>query len=177
MMATGNAWEAQPELQDELIIQYSFDSAQMQRISQYSINPDFDYWTRKETTGIIETGSKTWMHPFRSNQYNFTEVAAFPSVELPLELGKTWSSGLSIYDGWGAWANSTLNNSYEVVDFEVLEAGFGNLEAWHIRAITRADFGVSVHDFWYNEEYGFIRMFIKNYKGQMLQFDLAEVKG
>ncbi len=176
MMATGNGWEQQQELQDELIIQYSFDSTQIDRIGQYSLNPGYSNWTRKETTGIIENGSKTWMHPFRSNQYMFTEVAAFPNVELPLTLGKTWTSEISMLDGWGVWANTTLDHTYEVVDYELVETGFGDLEAWHVRATTTSEFGTSVHDFWYHDEYGFIRMFIKNYEGQMLQFDLAEVR-
>lgn len=176
MMATGNGWKVQPELQDELIVQYNYDSAKTDFLATYSINPEHVHWNNRIVTGVIEDGSETWMHPFRDNQYAFTEVASFPSVKLPLELGKTWTSTFRIKEGWGVWANSTLNETYEVVDYEVVTVQYKNLEAWHIRGIATAEFGTSVHDFWYNEEYGFIRMFVKNYAGQMLQFDLAEVK-
>jgi len=176
MMATGNGWKVQPELQDEIIIQYAFDSAKMDEIEKFNINPEVMHWSREEVTGIIEDVGRTWMHPFRSNQYLFTQVAPFPEVMLPLKLGVVWNSSLRIHDGWGLWAHSTLEDNYEVVDFEVVQLEFGDFDAWHIRAITTAEFGTSVHDFWYNEEYGFIKMFIKNYAGQILQLQLSEVK-
>lgn len=176
MTATGNGWEHQPELQDEIVIQYAYDSYKIDFINQYSINPELQHWTKETNTGIIETASQTWMHPFRSNQYAFTEVAPFPSVKFPLEQGKIWSSNLNIYDGWGVWANSTLNNTYEVIGYETITTEFAKLEAWHISSVTVAEFGISTHNFWYNEEFGFVKMIIKNYKGQLLQFELNQLK-
>lgn len=176
MMATGKAWGVQPELQDEIIIQYSYDFWKTNNIDGYSINPEFQHWSTKTNTGIIETASKTWMHPFRSNQYSFTEVAPFPSVEFPLEKGNTWSTTLEIYEGWGVWANSTLSNSYEVVGLETISTEFGEFEAWHVSSTTSAEFGTSTHDFWYHMELGFVKMIIKNYADQLLKFELAEVK-
>jgi len=176
VMASGQAWEYQPDRQDEILIQYQYDSSKMDEINKYSINPEFQYWTTQTNTGIIETNSETWMHPFRSNQYAFTEVAPFPTVRFPLEQGKTWSSNLNIYDGWGVWANSTLNNTYEVVGYESIATEYGELEAWHVSSITTAEFGTSTHNFWYSMELGFVKMIIKNYAGQLLQFELTEVK-
>ncbi len=176
VMATGKGWEFQPESQDEIIIQYAHDPSKIESLKQYSINPEIQHWTTRENTGIIETSIRTWMHPFRSNQYSFTEVAPFPSVQHPLYLGKTWSSKLNIYDGWGVWANTTLNNTYEVIDYETVKIALGELEAWHISSVTSAEFGISTHNFWYNEELGFIKMVIKNYEGQLLQFELTEFK-
>ena len=176
LMATGHGWEYQPDSQDEILIQYQYDSAKIKEISQHSINPDIQHWTTQESTGIIETRARTWMHPFRSNQYGFTEVAPFPSVRFPLEQGKTWTSDLNIYEGWGVWANSTLNNTYEVVGYETIDTEFGELEAWHVSSLTIAEFGTSTHNFWYHMELGFVKMIIKNYAGQLLQFELAEVK-
>lgn len=178
MMATGQGWEYQPELQDELVIQYSYDEAAIDKIWSYNINNELSdrSWIKKEVTGVIEDASGTWMHPFRSNQYLFTEVACFPSVKFPLEIGKTWTSNLNIYDGWGDWANSILNNTYEILDFESIDIPFKKLDAWHIIGTTHAEFGVSKHSFWYHEEYGFVKMVIKNYKGQLLTFELEEVR-
>ncbi|MFT7150530.1 MAG: hypothetical protein ACI82Q_002396 [Nonlabens sp.] len=176
VMATGQGWEYQPDSQDEILIQYSHDPSLIDSISRFSINPEIQHWRSQESTGIIETGSRTWMHPFRSNQYLFTEVAPFPSVQFPLEQGKTWTSSLNIYEGWGVWANSTLDNTYEVVGYENIATEFGELEAWHVSSVTTAEFGTSSHNFWYNMELGFVKMIIKNYAGQLLQFELAEVK-
>ena len=96
MMATGRAWDYAPESQDELAIQYRFDETKRDFIGQYNLNPEFEHlWRVGEVTGIIENEDKTWMHPFRSNQYLFTEVASFPNVRLPLEVGNTWTSNLN----------------------------------------------------------------------------------
>ncbi len=176
MMPSGMGWETQPDRQDEILIQYQYDPSRIDEIDSYSINPEFQYWTTQTNTGIIETSSSTWMHPFRSNQYAFTEVAPFPSVRFPLETGKTWSTSLNIYDGWGVWANSTLNSTYEVVGYETINTAYGELEAWHINSIASADFGTSTHNFWYNIELGFVKMIIKNYAGQLLVFELADLK-
>lgn len=176
LMATGQGWEHQPETQDEIIIQYSYDRGMVDSISRYNLNPDIQYWTKQERTGVIETMNKTWMHPFRSNQYTFTEVAPFPTVQFPLEPGKTWSSELTTHDGWGVWANSTLTNFYEVIGYETISTAYGELDAWHVSSVATASFGTSTHHFWYHMELGFVKMLVKNYAGQLLQFELAEVK-
>lgn len=38
-----------------------------------------------------------------------------------------------------------------------------------------ASFGNSMHNFWFDESYGFIKMEYVNYKGQSLTFELIEV--
>ena len=175
VVVNGNAWDYQPESQDEIIMQYAYDSTQIDIYKEYSLNPEIAHWTDKSTTGIIESVERVWMHPFRDNQYTFTEVAPFPSVNLPLEAGKTWSSGLSIYEGWGVWADSRLENSYEVVGYELVELELGNVDAWHIYGVGTATFGTSTHNYWFHPDYGFIKMVYKNYAGQLLKFELVEV--
>ncbi|MDW3209094.1 MAG: hypothetical protein R8N23_04460 [Reichenbachiella sp.] len=175
MMATGKDWDAQPELQDEIIIQYNYSEDKIDEIKKFGINKTLDYpWERKVITGIIENKNQTFMHPFRQNQYAFTEVAPFPSVNFPLEIGKTWDSNMNI-SGWGDWAESTLKESYEVIGRDSIELPIGVLQAWHVRGIAYADFGNSQNDFWYNEKFGFVKTIIKNYKNQLLKFELQEI--
>jgi len=177
MMATGRDWAYEPESQDEIAIQYAFDSTKIDFIKQYTINPEFaSGWRVSEVTGIIETEETVWMHPFRSNQYLFTQVAAFPYVKLPLERSTQWTSRGNNYENWGRWSNHTLNSTYQVLDFEKVETEFSNLDAWHIKATTTADFGTSINDFWFSQEYGFVKMVINNYEGQVLIIELVEVK-
>ncbi len=177
MMATGREWEYEPESQDEIAIQYLVDQTKIDFIQGYNINPEFAHpWKEGEVTGIIETDETVWMHPFRSNQYIFTEVASFPYVKLPLHKGNQWTSNLHIYEGWGSWSYATLNDIYTVIEREVVETEFRDLEAWHIKGVSTAHFGTSIHDFWYHEEYGFVKMVINNYAGQVLIFELVEVK-
>jgi hypothetical protein len=177
MMATGRDWEYDPESQDEVAIQYAPDESKMDYIMQFNLNPEFEHpWREGGVTGVVENENEVWMHPFRSNQYIFTEVAAFPLVRFPLERGMSWTSNLDIYEGWGRWSNQTINNTYLVIGQEDIELEFGNLKAWHLKATTTAPFGNSIHDFWFHEEYGFIKMIVNNYANQVLIFELKEVR-
>ncbi|MEP3388636.1 MAG: hypothetical protein ABJO02_10640 [Reichenbachiella sp.] len=176
MMATGNDWEPQPESQDEIIIQYSYDEEEIDRINTFNINNSISHhWENKATTGVIENSNNTWMHPFRQNQYNFTEIAPFPSVTFPLEDGRTWESFLNIHEGWGDWSDTELKSHYQIIGKDTLHLNIGTIEAWHISSIAYAAFGNTTHDFWYNNDYGFMKMIIKNYNNQLLKFELIEV--
>lgn len=175
VVVTGKAWEQQPERQDDIVVQYAYDSTQIDIYEQYSLNREIAHWINMTNTGVVENSREIWMHPFRHNQYLFTEVAPFPRASLPLEIGKTWYNSLNIQEGWGLWADSEISNGYEVMGYELVEITFGNLDAWHIQSLSSAQFGDSVHSFWFNENYGFIKMVYKNYAGQLLKFELVEV--
>ncbi|MDF9794885.1 hypothetical protein OKW21_000148 [Catalinimonas alkaloidigena] len=54
------------------------------------------------------------MHPFRDNQYHFTEVAAFPYVRLPLEVSKSWTNRLQLGEGWEDWENKNVYSEYKI---------------------------------------------------------------
>jgi hypothetical protein len=177
MMATGKGWNYQPELQDEIEIQYSFDSSKKSFIEGFNINESRNFidWDKKVTTGIIEMDSFVWMHPFRQNQYFFTQVAGFPEIYLPIKAGKSWTSKINIHVGWGDWENSTVLTTYQILNLETVDVPFKKLDAWHVSATTVAEYGTTQNDFWYSEEFGFIKMTIKNYKGQLLSIELKEV--
>lgn len=172
----GRAWEYQPESQDEIVIQYQYRPEEVEKLETYSLNPELTFWTTETTTGIIETADRVWMHPFRSNQYTFTEVAPFPEVHLPLSPGQRWSGNLHIHDGWGVWENSVLHDEYEVVNYDTLDSPLGQLNTWHIFSYTTAEFGTSTQDIWFHEDYGFVKMLVENYRNQLLQFELIEVE-
>jgi hypothetical protein len=178
MMATGKSWDVQPELQNELIIQYDYNESKVDIIRENGLNKELleREWSRIETTGVIETEVEVFLHPFRQNQYVFTEVVGFPEMRSPIKEGKTWTANLNIHEGWGDWENSTLKSTYQIIGLDSLELPFIKLEAWHVRVSTLAEFGNSKHDFWYNEEFGFVKMIIKNYEDQLLVFELEEVK-
>jgi len=128
-----------------------------------------------EVTGVIEDEKSVWMHPFRSNQYNFTEVAPFPEVRFPLQVGATWSSKLTVYEGWGKWENSTIEDSHRIMGKENITVPFGELETWQVSSEASAPFGTSTQKVWFHEELGFVKIVIHNYQGQTLEIALAQV--
>ena len=180
MMATGKRWEFQPEKQDEIAIQYQFTHSEFLKNQKYQLNKTLknDQWQGEVIEGIIENADEIWMHPFRSNQYNFTEVAPFPKIEYPnkFKVGFIWSSNLSIGDGWGDWANTSGSSIYEVVSQEDITTPYGKIEdCWKVVAKSKWDFGESTLDFWFHKKLGFVKMDYVNYGGQTLEIELVEV--
>lgn len=175
MMATGQPW-GYDTVQHEITVQYEFDQEDVDRINQENINKSLDHsWVNKTTTGVWENEKSIGMHSFRQNQYTLTEIAPFPDVRLPLEVGKIWNATFTIYEGWGDWSDSKMKNYYEVVSYETIELSYGKLDAWHINSYTEAPFGNSTHNFWFHPKLGFVKMIIHNYSGQTLEIELIDV--
>jgi len=179
MTATGKRWENQPELQDELTIQYEYSKEDREKAVQYKLNKKYpEYpWVKETKTGIIENTEKIWMHPFRSNQFLFTEVAPFPEIEHPIKIGKTWTGQLRIQEGWGDWENTSGNFSYEITKQESTETKYGEIDnCWKVESISNYPFGKSNFDYWFSEKLGFVKMNYRNYGGQYLEIELEEMK-
>ena len=181
MMATGRPWEYAPEDQSELIIEYKEQSeSERKNLEPYNINKKLPIrWNPQSVTGVIERDNWVWMHPFRGNQYQFTETAPFPQVYLPLSIGGKYNGGrLKIGEGWGAWKGTTWRRRYKVTGNSTREYGSERMEnCWRIEARSRNfRFGTSKLIFWYHEEYGFVEMFYTNYKKQTLHLKLERVE-
>ena len=112
----------------------------------------------------------------RHNQYLFTEVAAFPEIMLPAVIGKTWSGRISGLGGWGDWDDMTIVSNYEITDHVNILLKAGKLKCWEIFARSTFDLGESKSLFYFNEDYGFVKMEYLNYKNQKLIFELEKVE-
>lgn len=176
--ATGRRWESQPEIQDEIIIQYEYTKSDLDKAREHSLNEKNKKlsWHPETTTGIIENVEKIWMHPFRSNQYSFTQVAPFPEVRFPLKAGKSWSGQLRIGNGWGDWENTLGNFRYKVISKESIRTLYGEIDScWKIESRAKYAFGISIFNYWFDEELGFVKMEYVNYGDQKLEIILEEV--
>jgi len=72
---------------------------------------------------------------------------------------------LNIHEGWRDWENSTLKMDYQVVELSTIHTEFQKLDScWHISSMSNAPFGSSKFDYWFNKEYGIVKMLYKNYK-------------
>lgn len=179
MMATGNRWEFDEHMQDEILLGYDFERKTEKSITRYQIDyPNFGPWQIQNRTGIIENREEIWMHPFRDNQYKFTEVAPFPCVKLPLTINKSWTSSLSIHDGWGKWSNSSGRMEYTVKSMDKLIVPFldERIECYKIESVANFRFGKSKNTFWFSYKYGFIKMFYEMYDGDTLEIVLVDLR-
>ena len=180
MTPSGKRWELQKEKQDETIVEYEFNPSDIERINQFQLNKKLiqTNWQKEVKEGIIENVEQVWMHPFRSNQYNFTEVAPFPQVELPLKEGKKWTDNhIHLKEGWGDWSNMKVKSSFEVIALSGLKTPYGIVpDCWRIQSTSTFDLGESTLDFWFNESIGFVKFVYTNYGGQKLIIELAGVQ-
>ncbi len=177
IIPTGERWEMQPELQDVASLNFSFTREEMSFCVNNAVNKTYDMagrWTDSTMEGVIENDREVWMHPIRHNQYIFTEVAPFPEVKLPLEVGKTWKGGIGGLGGWGDWDGMDIMSSYEVIKHEDTVLPFGKLKCWVIEASSSFDLGESTLTLLFNEDYGFVKMDYTNYVGQRLVFEMVQ---
>lgn len=182
LQSTGKPWSADPKQDLAIYNYYSSDSV----VSGFT-NPMNEklVWKplsyhKESRTGVIETDSSIWIHPFRSNQYCYTEVAPFPTVKNPksLKVGDQYSGGtLFIMSGWGAFKGK-VKSSFEVIDtknhslngsqisdcFEIVGSG------------VHDKLGESKTILWFNSNLGFLKMEYFTYDGNQIIFKLVEIE-
>lgn len=176
---TGKRWEYQPEKQDEIEIKYDFSETDTTKTNQHKLNKGWinQGWTAKETTGIIENVEKVWTHPFRSNQYDFTQVAPFPQVELPLHIGKKWTdNNISLKEGFGDWSFMKVVSDFEVLEKTDVVTGHGTFKnCWKIKGVSDFPLGISELIYYFDEQYGFVKLLYTNYGGQKLDIEVVKI--
>lgn len=127
---SGQPWAYQKKTQTAFDIQYQYTAKDSLTFLTYTNpkskekeNPIAYEWEKSETTGAIENKQNVWMHPFRNNQYNYSEIAPYPHIKLDaLQAGKEWKSALLIMMGWGAFKGKT-ENQYKVEKQEIRQYG------------------------------------------------------
>lgn len=129
-------------------------------------------------TGFIENSRQVWMHPFRANQYIYTEVAPFPEIFFD-SIGNpimTWKGGLFILNGWGKFKGK-LKTSYNLKGKTAFEFNGEILtECWQIEAKgSHSKLGESSINYIFSKKYGFIKMNYVMYDGTLIDFKLINV--
>jgi hypothetical protein len=177
--STGKRWEHQTEKQDEVIITYDYNRDSIEYVNSYQLNKAWinPNWQHQEITGVIENVEKIWTHPFRSNQYNFTQVAPFPQMELPLRIGKKWTdNNISLRDGFGDWANMKVKSEFEIIEQSNIKTEYGEFEnSWKVKAVSTFPLGESELIYWFNEQYGFVKLDYTNYGKQRLNIEVTNI--
>ncbi len=176
---SGERWSMQPELQDVVNLKFGYTEEEKATVLANPVNKTYDLagrWTDETMEGVIENEREIWMHPIRHNQYIFTEVAPFPEVKLPLEVGKTWEGGIGGLGGWGDWDDTTIRSNYTVKEKKTIQLPIGAVECWVIEATSTFELGESKATFHFSEDFGFVKMDYTNYVGQRLVFEMVEIR-
>ncbi|MBK0382463.1 hypothetical protein I5M32_05765 [Pedobacter sp. SD-b] len=180
----GKPWKFQ-KTQTAYIVYYHFTKADslkfLSNLNPVSKNPKKPkpyFWSKTSgETGALENDTTLWMHPFRENQYVYTEIAPFPEIRKKLlKIDGEWKNGLGIYLGWGNFKGKVFS-TYTVLKKE--NRTYGNLylkDCWLIHAVGKHNkLGKSYLDFYYHPEYGFVEMNYTFYDGVKINFVLKSV--
>lgn len=176
VVPTEERWTNEPEMQESIIVKYSTLFSNKQEFEKRNANIKLERWNDEIETGVIENERKLWMHPFRENEFVYTEICPFPMVQLPLKIDNTWKTTLNIGNGWGIWSNKQIKKSYKCIGQEAFFLKNEKVECWKIQAESDFDLGVSKLDYLYNENIGFVKMDYHIYNGDKIHFQLREVQ-
>jgi len=133
-------------------------------------------WPTSTNTGAVENDSVVWIHPFRANQYVYTEIAPFPEVQFSyLYKGGEWESTLYITAGWDNF-KGTVKSEYKVKGIGSYQNDEMKLDScWVIESIgNHSELGTSYQNFLFHQKYGFVEMKYKFYNGVRIEFFLIE---
>lgn len=130
-----------------------------------------------ERSGAIEESDFFWIHPFRKNQYVYTEVAPFPQIEKNyLVKGEIWRDTILILSGWDNFIG-TCASEYLVQGNCNYSSGAVNLEnCWQISSVSNHSLlGKSYLNYIYNSSFGIVEMKYEFYDGVKIEINLIEV--
>ncbi|NOQ70945.1 MAG: hypothetical protein GQ574_03025 [Crocinitomix sp.] len=130
-------------------------------------------WIDAGESGLIENEQNIWMHPPRTSYLEILELAPFPYIQAPYEVGNTWAWSLDIGKQWGdeRWATwpGLLRNEYfyEISNYDLYETDFGSLYCYEITAIAKNEIGSTKLVSLFNFTHGFLNLEFTNINGTM----------
>lgn len=147
---------------------------------QYTVN--FGYSTFSSTSGVIENGMNTWMHPHRDKYFMILELNPFPFIQQPFESGNkwTWSLGIGDHwkdDRWKTWTGAIRNNyEYEIIGKEKLKTKIGEMDCWIVLSTATSSIGSTGLIAYYNVENGFVKLDYINIDKSRLTIEIKEIR-
>lgn len=132
-------------------------------------------------TGYIKTNDSFWLHPPRSDNFRVLELNAFPYYEKGKE---NWNYTLNFGDHWSdknwiEWKGNRTSISNYKLEKKIVNYKLGNkkIKCFKIRAVTVINnLGITFSTFYYNDEYGFLRMIFKTINKKKIEFNLMYAK-
>ncbi len=161
-------------------IRYDFPYSMQDSLLFSNKLKSYQIWEMNKVTGIIETKEKVWLHPVRSNQFVETEIMAFPEIYLPAEIGAKWAPTLSVYDGWGKWANTKNESFYEITSKTSKKINNRDFDCWVVEANTKhynhGSTDSSYTRLLFNETLGFVEICHKLNNQDSIVFEMYDFK-
>ncbi len=120
-----------------------------------------------DKSGYINNRKELWLHPIRSNQYRFSEIAPFPYIKKKNDF---WNYNIHPGEGWCELEGLAQSN-YSIDKKKVEVFGF---RCQKVVASSTHSQGVSSVIFYYNRKKGFVLQEYKLIKGYKLNISLIK---
>ncbi len=134
-------------------------------------------WMKNDTTTLSFREDECYIHPIRENQYYQVELAPHPKIGYDQSIQQEYNSTIFVIKNYGQYNMTKSFSTYQLVGEEKLKFNDAFLKCYHIHAIAEAQkFGESTADFYFNETYGFLKMYYQLYGGEQLWIEMVEVE-
>jgi len=167
--------------QSEVVYTYLYtEQDSIQNIDELEKVVKREFWIKQDTTGIIENEAQFWIHPMRNNQFYKTELAPFPTVIFPIghKSISTANSKIVILSNWGTYSPSITDQRYFYEG--IVEKEYSCTERIKCHRFSsyghNSKFGISYLEYFFNEKYGFTEMNYLTYDGDIIKFELVDMK-
>jgi hypothetical protein len=135
-------------------------------------------------SGVAEHDTAVWIHPPRDGAYRKLELAPFPMVKYPLEVGNKWIWKLEVgghysvpgHAEWPATTNRLFTSTYQISRETILTTPVGKVNCYEIDSFTISDFEQTRLKAFYNPGLGFVRLEYATIDRRRLIMELLNVQ-
>ncbi len=182
MIPDGTGWgDEAASAQSQVIYEYEFSTADsIEHIEELHLVVHKRFWSKRDTTGVIENSKTVWIHPFRNNEFFKTELAPFPMFKFPISdsLMQASKSKIVILNNWGSYTKTETQERYSYLGKELKNyTGTGEINCHKLAGTgDNTKFGISKIEYFFNEDFGFTEMNYLTYDGDKILFKIIGVK-
>lgn len=120
-------------------------------------------------TGYVNSDKSFWIHPLRSNQYRFTEIAPYPEVPKKKKERFEWNSSIEIDASWCELGGISISH-YTLLKNNAKKNGF---KCQYVKAYSEhSEQGRSSVEYYFNNKKGLVYLKYKLIKGYVLEIDM-----
>ena len=181
LIPDGTGWgDEAASSQSQVIYEYQYSRQDsLDHIDELIEIVDPRFWSKYDTTGVIENEEEVWIHPIRNNEFFKTELAPFPKVLYPISnktMKEKGNSKIMILNNWGTYTGSYTENAYQYIgETERNYGSVGKLTCHKFTAEAYNNFhGISTIEYFFSEDLGFVEMNYITYDKDKIQFVIEE---
>lgn len=133
-----------------------------------------------EKTGVIEDSNRIFIHPPRSHFFYSNQLTPFPYVLLPIDEHTTWEMLFDIPEHtekkYPFLTDHTLQLTYSMIGRKEVSTPWGLDTIYQFKAIAKNSQITTSCDYYFSEDYGFVKIEFHNLDGVVIRMDIEDIK-